>query len=548
MEDTARADALAKSLVDKDMISFWKSIRNMNRKSVPLAQEINGVTGATNISEMWQQHYSGILNCVTNDSNKANVQSALGGISATDRLVITPLHIADAIRALKRGKSVGHDLLAAEHFIHANCVLNVILSIIYTAFITHGHVPDNIMNTIIVPLVKNKAGNMSEKNNYRPIALVTAASKILELVILNHIECFINTSSTQFGFKRKHATDLCIYSLKNTIQYYREHSSPVFTCFLDASRAFDRVNYWTLFKKLIQRGVPLLLVRLLSFWYNTQQCCIKWGNSTSVYFTTSNGVRQGGILSPRLFSLYIDYLSTLLHDLKVGCYIDSTCMNHYFYADDMCLLSPSAIGLQQLINVCTAYGAEHDIMFNPTKSKCMTILPKRYKLSIPKVSLNGDDLVYTDTIKYLGVILNNTFKDDADIMRQLRSLYASSNILLRKFSHCSLPVKLQLVESFCLNFYCSPLWCDYTKQSFSKLRVAYNNIFRMLLGYSRRNSASEMFVSNRIDGFEAHIRKSCFKFYQRVIRCDNYIVCNVNRNTWVTSNYMWRRWNILIYK
>ena len=106
--------------------------------------------------------------------------------------------------------------------------------------------PDSIMKTIIVPLVKNKTGNMSDTNNYRPIALVTAASKILELVLLNNIESFIDTGHTQCGFKRKHATDLCIYSLKNVIQYYRQHNSPVFTCFLDASRAFDRVNYWTL--------------------------------------------------------------------------------------------------------------------------------------------------------------------------------------------------------------------------------------------------------------------------------------------------------------
>jgi len=267
-----------------------------------------------------------------------------------------------------------------------------------------------------------------------------------------------------------------------------------------------------------------------------------------MYFTTSNGVRQGGILSPKLFTLYIDYLSILLYDLKIGCYIEFTCMNHYFYADDMCLLAPSAIGLQQLINVCTDYGIEHDIVFNPVKSKCMAILPNRYKLSLPTVSLNGDDLVYTDNIKYLGVILNNTLSDDNDIMRQLRCLYASSNILLRKFSHCSLPVKLQLVESFCLNFYCSPLWCNYTKQNMLKLRVAYNNVFRLLLGYSRRDSAKTMFVENRIDGFETRIRKSCYKFRQRALLCENNVVFGVNNNTWITSNYMWRKWILLIHK
>ena len=208
--------------------------------------------------------------------------------------------------------------------------------------------------------VKNKTGNLQDKNNYRPIALVTTASKILEIVILNHIELYIDTSHNQFGFKRKHSTDICVYALKNIIQYYKQHSSPVFTCFLDASRAFDRVSFWSLFKKLVDRGVPILIVRLLSYWYNNQVFCVKWGNSTSMCFSTTNGVRQGGIFSPRLFTLYIDDLSNVLYKLNIGCFIGSTCVNHLFYADDICLMAPSAMGLQQLINACEKYGIEQN--------------------------------------------------------------------------------------------------------------------------------------------------------------------------------------------
>ena len=76
-----------------------------------------------------------------------------------------------------------------------------------------------------------------------------------------------------------------------------------------ASNAFDRVNHWKLFNKLIIRKVPLLIVRMLIFWYSNQEMCIKWGQSTSCFFTVSNGVRQGGILSPRLFAVYVDDLS-----------------------------------------------------------------------------------------------------------------------------------------------------------------------------------------------------------------------------------------------
>ena len=403
------------------------------------------------------------------------------------------------------------------------------------------------MRTIIVPLIKNKTGNINDKNNYRPIALVTVSSKLLELVFLSHIESYIETCDNQYGFKKKHGTDLCIYSLKNVIQYYRQHNSPVFTCFLDASRAFDRVNFWTLFTKLIKRGVPLLIVRLLSFWYTSQEFCVKWGAETSEFFKTCNGVRQGGILSPKLFAVYIDDLSVVLNALNVGCYIDFKCVNHFFYADDMCLLAPSALGLQLLINVCEKYGLSHDILYNPIKSKCMVISPNNYRLSIPSVKLNDSQLLYTDNIKYLGVVLNNTFRDDCDIQRQLRSLYASANTIMSKFAFCSLSVKCLLVESYCMNFYCSYLWCDYNKSKLSKIRVAYNNIYRKILGYGRRDSASNMFVSNGIDTFEARLRLSCHRFIKRVNSSNNEIVNCISGNSWVINNYAWKHWDSMLY-
>ena len=79
-------------------------------------------------------------------------------------------------------------------------------------------------------------------------------------------------------------------------------------------------------------------------------------------------------------------------------------MNHFFYADDICLLAPSAISLQELINICATYGEEHDILYNPLKSKCMIIKPNRYiKLKIPEVYINYVKLDYVQQIKYLGV-------------------------------------------------------------------------------------------------------------------------------------------------
>ena len=100
-----------------------------------------------------------------------------------------------------------------------------------------------------------------------------------------------------FCFKKQQSTDMCIFTLKSVIKYYTRQSTPAFSCFLDASKAFDRVNHWKLFSKLIIRKVPLMIVRILFLWHSKQEMCIKWGQATSDYFTISNDVRQGGILS-----------------------------------------------------------------------------------------------------------------------------------------------------------------------------------------------------------------------------------------------------------
>ena len=71
--------------------------------------------------------------------------------------------------------------------------------------------------------------------------MVTAASKIFELCLSIMLEDYLVTHDQQFGFKRKHSTDLCIFTVKSVTKYYTQDNSPVFTCFLDASKAFDKI-------------------------------------------------------------------------------------------------------------------------------------------------------------------------------------------------------------------------------------------------------------------------------------------------------------------
>ena len=101
--------------------------------------------------------------------------------------------------------------------------------------------------------------------------------------------------------------------------------------FLDASKAFDKISHWTLFKKMIDRYVPIYLVKILCYWYQHQEIIVQWGSCLSNAFFVTNGVRQGGILSPMLFNIYIDGLSDILNKSTIGGSIGGNCINHMIF-------------------------------------------------------------------------------------------------------------------------------------------------------------------------------------------------------------------------
>ena len=546
-EDQVRADAMATSLKSGDVVSFWKRVKQVNNKAVPLATIVDGCTGDDDIANMWHDHYAALLNSVTSTDTKIKVLNQMQSSPYLSECKITPIQVAESIKLLKRRKACGIDGLAAEHFIYADKNISVYLSLLFTSCLIHGHLPESFMKSAIVPLIKNKSGDSSDKSNYRPIALVTPCSKLFELVVLEVIDTHLSTTHNQFGFKSGHSTDMCIYTLKTVVQSYRDFDSPVYACFLDASKAFDRVEHWSLFYKLIERNVPLIVVRILIFWYQEQLTCVKWGNSNSAFFNVSNGVRQGGILSPRLFSIYIDDLSKQLTKCYAGCYIGDTCINHVFYADDICLITPSPSGLQRLLDICAMYGTEHNILFNPTKSVTMVFKSKKNKRTCPPVRLGCADLMYVSSAKYLGYLFTECFSDDDDMARQMRLLYTRTNVLLRNFALCSDSVKHQLFKSYCPVFYCPFLWTAFKGQSFHKIRVAFNNVHRKLLNYKRGDSASQMFVFHNFMNFESLLRKCIYSFKQRLSYSTNILIKALNDSWSVANSDISLMWNRLLY-
>ncbi len=114
---------------------------------------------------------------------------------------------------------------------------------------------------------------------------------------------------------------MCCLSLKKVIIYYQNRGSNVYACFIDASKAFDHVWHVRLFQLLKQRGLPPIALRLLIDMNKRQPSRTMWDNCYGEYFGAENGVRQGGVASPMLFTVYLDELLVRLEKTNVGCYI-----------------------------------------------------------------------------------------------------------------------------------------------------------------------------------------------------------------------------------
>ena len=216
---------------------------------------------------MWGNHFGSLLNSITNDSCNNVVQTSVNSIqyyNTTDFYCYVSI-IGILMNKLPCNSAAGFDGVRAEHLFYCSSRINPHLSIFFNMCLTHGHLPVSCLKTVISPVIKNTIADVSDANNYRPIDVSTIFSKLFEHVILHFISFHLQTSDNQFGFKAKHGTDLCAFLLKQSIASYVNQNTPVYAAFLDASKAYDRVNHAVLFKKLIAHDVPMCFVRLLQF-------------------------------------------------------------------------------------------------------------------------------------------------------------------------------------------------------------------------------------------------------------------------------------------
>ena len=162
---------------------------------------------------------------------------------------------------------------------------------------------------------------------------------------------------------------MCTLIYKDNINQYINNGSDVYSCLLDASKAFDRVHYGKLFRILLSKNLPI--IRWILDSYLRQSICVMRDSCKSEYFKMYNGVKQGVDISCHLFNLYIGPLLVQLSNSGYGCHIAGVYTRALSYADDITLLCPSVWGLNEMLKICNKYRLENHIIFNSKKTVCI---------------------------------------------------------------------------------------------------------------------------------------------------------------------------------
>ena len=519
------------AMASNDNDTFWKSWRQLYSKNKShIAPVVDGLSSKEAIADSFRRTFE--ANARPNNPQKVEEVNTKFS-EAYEKLCssheaeclcsnyhITIDNTLDAVFNLKNGKSADDDDLTAEHFMYASYNVLERLTFLFNEMFSHSFVPTQFQRGTIIPIVKDNQGHLGDIGNYRGITISPIASKLLEHVLKPILDVFLSSSPWQFGFKKKSSTMHAVYCLKETVDYYINNGSRVFCAFLDASKAFDRLIHSGLFLKLIEKGVPKIFLDLIISWYQNLSCRVKWDQSFSPWFNVIAGVRQGGILSPCFYCLYVDALIKELESLNVGCYILEVFMAILLYADDMALVAPSVKGLQMLLDKCNEYCVEWDICLNATKSKLMYFGKSCNSLIEP--ILNGNPLQWVDSWNYLGVKIVSGRRFSSCATERIKKFYRCANAIFRIEGRSDDLTMLRLIESHCIPLLTYGIEITHFSDARqrSKIRAAYNSVFRMIFGYRTWESVTELQLSLACPTWEMLIEKLKASFYERLAMCN----------------------------
>ena len=311
------------------------------------------------------------------------------------------------------------------------------------ANLENSAVATGLERSVFIPIPKKR--NDKECSNYRTIALISHASKVMLKILQARLQQYMDCElpDVQACFRKGRGTRDQIANIRWIMEKEREFQKDIYFCFIDYAKAFDCVDHNQLWKILQEMGIPEHLTCLLRNLYAGKEATVRTGHGTIDWFQIGKGVRQGCILSPCLFSLYAEYImrNAGLEEAQAGIKIARRNISYLRYADDTTLTAESEEELKSLLMKVKEESTKTGLKLHIQKTKIMASGP------ITSWQTDGETM---ETVRDF-IFLGSKITADGDCSQEIKRL-----LLLGRKKSYDRPAAAAKSLQFCLTL-CDPI-------------------------------------------------------------------------------------------
>jgi hypothetical protein len=395
-----------------------------------------------------------------------------------------------------------------------------------------NYIPSDWKKSIIVPIHKGNKKPKSDPNSYRPVSLLCTIFKVFEKVVFERIQSFILCEThfpdvQQQGYQKGLSCTTASFILQETIYHNIENKSNVYAAFLDSTKAFDSVWRKGLMVKLYRLGIKDIIWSIIDDCHIDTQSSVVVNGCMSKWFCVEQGVRQGGVLSGFLYSVFINDLLTQLTSASKNTGILSLSLSNPTLADDLALISLSPLDLQMLLNVAYEYSCKWRFMFSAEKSSVVIFRDNRKVFSNYAWHVGKEIIPISTTYLHLGVLqtanlqsLPNTYR----LCEKGRKSYFGIKANMFKESHPKTSVSIYKKVILPSTLFGCELWNNLKTKDWAALNRFQHLIVKDIQNFNKSTKSAICESMLGLRPIQSEIEKRKLYFLEKLCNMDTNLL------------------------